>query len=134
MRSPVVGVVDHDLVFVSVAKEDVGDHVGAVAVDDLVKEIGWVGERVRPVPACDMDQCSVLMGEDLRELPLKTCATIQTRSPASSAACSSSMTNLKVPDTSGLEVLIKFTVRKLVQMQRIDNITHRNSNDTKSPS
>lgn len=42
-----------------VAEEDVGDDVRAVAVDDLVEEVGWVGHGVRAVPA----------GEDVGEEP-----------------------------------------------------------------
>ena len=44
-------VVDHELVFMRVAEEDVGDDVGRVAGDDLVEIVGRVGDRVRPVPA-----------------------------------------------------------------------------------
>ena len=55
----VVGVVDHEFVFVRVAEEDVGDDVGRVAVDDLVEEVAGVGERVGAVPA----------GEDVAEDP-----------------------------------------------------------------
>jgi hypothetical protein len=38
--------VDHELILVRVAEENIGDYVWAVAVDDLVEEINWVGERV----------------------------------------------------------------------------------------
>ena len=48
----VVGVVDHDFVFVRVPEEDVGDYVWGVAVDDLVEEVGGVWEWVGAVPAC----------------------------------------------------------------------------------
>ena len=44
-------VVDHELVFVRVAEEDVGDDVRRVARDDLVEVVGRVRDRVRPVPA-----------------------------------------------------------------------------------
>ena len=53
MDGAVVGVVDHELILVGVAEEDVGDDVWAVAVDDLVEEIGWIGNGVGPVPACE---------------------------------------------------------------------------------
>jgi hypothetical protein len=43
----------------SMAEEDVRNHVRAVAVDDLVEEIDTVGERVGAVPA----------GEDVAEDP-----------------------------------------------------------------
>lgn len=48
-----MGVVDHELVFVGVSKEDVRDDVGGVAVDDLVEQVRRVGEGVRPVPAAE---------------------------------------------------------------------------------
>lgn len=35
----VVGIVDHELIFVSVAEEDVCDHMGRVTVNDLVEQI-----------------------------------------------------------------------------------------------
>lgn len=38
--------VDHKLVLVRVAEENISNNVRAVAVDDLVEEIDWVGERV----------------------------------------------------------------------------------------
>lgn len=47
----VVGVVDYELVLMSVAEEDVGDDVRGVAVYDLVEEVGRVGERVGAVPS-----------------------------------------------------------------------------------
>lgn len=55
----VVGVVEHDLIFVGVAKEDPGDDVGRESIDNLVEEVGGVGERVGTVPA----------GEDVGEDP-----------------------------------------------------------------
>ena len=51
LDAAVVGVVDHLLVLVRVAEEDVGDDVRGVAVYDLVEEVCWVGEGVCPVPA-----------------------------------------------------------------------------------
>ena len=53
MGRAIVGVVDHLFVFVRVAEEDVGDDVRAVAFDDLVEEVGWVGEWVCAVPAAE---------------------------------------------------------------------------------
>jgi hypothetical protein len=45
------GIVDHELVFVSVAEEDIGDDVRGVTGDDLVEVVGGVGERVGAIPA-----------------------------------------------------------------------------------
>ena len=59
LHGAVLGVVDHDFVFVGVAEEDAGDDVGGVAVDDLVEEVGRVRKRVGTVPA----------GEDVAEDP-----------------------------------------------------------------
>ena len=47
----VLGVVDHDLVFVGVAEEDIGNDVGRVAIHDLVEEVGGVIQGVRTIPA-----------------------------------------------------------------------------------
>ena len=47
-----VGVVDHELVLVRVAEEDVGDHVRRVSIDDLIEQIRRVWEWVGSVPAC----------------------------------------------------------------------------------
>ena len=47
----VEGVVDHELVFVSVAEEDVGDDVRGIAGDDLIEVVGGIGEGVGAVPA-----------------------------------------------------------------------------------
>jgi len=44
-------VVDHDLVFVSMAEENVRDHMGRVAVDDLIEEICGVRKRIGTIPA-----------------------------------------------------------------------------------
>lgn len=56
---PVEGVVDHELVFVRVAKEDAGNDMRRVAGDNLVEVIAGVGKRVRAVPA----------GQDVAEDP-----------------------------------------------------------------
>jgi hypothetical protein len=47
----VEGVVDHELVFVGVAKEDIGDDVRGIASDDLVEIVGGVRDRVGAIPA-----------------------------------------------------------------------------------
>lgn len=47
----VVGIVDHKLVLMRMAKEDVGNNVWAVTIDNLVKEVGRVRQRVAPIPA-----------------------------------------------------------------------------------
>lgn len=47
----VEGVVDHELVFVGVAEEYVGDDVRGIASNNLVEIVGGVGDRVRAVPA-----------------------------------------------------------------------------------
>lgn len=53
----VVRIVDHDLIFVGVAKEHVRDDVGRIAVNDLVEEIGRVGQWIDSIPATeDMSQ------------------------------------------------------------------------------
>lgn len=62
LSGTVVGVVDHELVFVCVAEEDVGDNVRAVALDDLVEEVGWVWERVAAVPAREDVTCIAVIG------------------------------------------------------------------------
>ena len=43
LNSPVVCEVDHNLVFVGVAKENVRDDVGRVPINDLVEEIRGIG-------------------------------------------------------------------------------------------
>ena len=48
----VLGVVDHELIFVRMAKEDSCNYVGGVAVDDLVEEISRIRKRIRSVPSC----------------------------------------------------------------------------------
>jgi hypothetical protein len=45
------GVVDHELVFMGVAEEDIGDDMRGIASDDLVEIVGGVREWVRAVPA-----------------------------------------------------------------------------------
>jgi hypothetical protein len=40
-----------DLVFVCVSKEDVGNDVRRVAVDDLVEQVCGVGQRIRAIPS-----------------------------------------------------------------------------------
>lgn len=47
----IVGKVDHELIFVSMAKEYVGDDMGRVSIDDLVEEVRGVRQRVGSVPA-----------------------------------------------------------------------------------
>jgi len=49
----VVGVVEEELVLVGVAEEDPRDDVGREALDDLVEEVGGVGQRVGAVPAAE---------------------------------------------------------------------------------
>lgn len=49
----VEGVVDHELVFVGVAEEDIGDDMRGIAGDDLIEVVGGVGERVGAVPASE---------------------------------------------------------------------------------
>jgi hypothetical protein len=51
LNCAVEGVVDHELVFMGVAEEDIGDDVRGIASDDLVKIVGGVRERVGAVPA-----------------------------------------------------------------------------------
>lgn len=46
LRGAVRGVEDGELVFVGVAEKDVCDDVRGVAVDDLVEEVGGIGEGV----------------------------------------------------------------------------------------
>ena len=48
----IICVVDHDFVFVRVAKEDISNHVWGVAVNDLIEQVRWVRERIRTIPAC----------------------------------------------------------------------------------
>ena len=42
----VLGVIDHDLVFVGVTEEDVGNHVGGITIYDLVEEVSGVVQGV----------------------------------------------------------------------------------------
>ena len=51
LDSAVVGVIDHNLVLMSMPKKDICDDVRRITVDDLIEQVGWIRERVRTVPA-----------------------------------------------------------------------------------
>ena len=56
MASPVVSIVDHDLILMRVSEEYIGNHMRTVAIDDLVEKIGRVRQRISAIPTAHCRQ------------------------------------------------------------------------------
>jgi len=92
------------LILVSVTEKDVGNDMRAVAVDDLVEQVGRIWQRVSTIPS---GQYVGYNPDSLAYTRLVKCITYGCVDlPQSSAAWRSCIIQAKIPELSGLVVLM----------------------------